>query len=98
MRPKDIDHLGHLVGISYGRNVFNESVNGALLRDVVFHVSWLFDNRGEWVDVGIATRVNGAAPPEMALTDIDLGSDHFWSLDDAARRPESGDYYISAIN
>ena len=35
--------------------------------------------------MGIATRVNGAAPPEMALTDIDLGSEHFWSLDDAAR-------------
>jgi len=45
MRPKDIDHIGHLIGISYGRNVFDESVNGALLRDVVFHVSWFFDNR-----------------------------------------------------
>ena len=35
--------------------------------------------------MGIATRVNGAAPPEVALTDIDLGSEHFWSLDDAVR-------------
>ena len=33
--------------------------------------------------MGIATRVN--APPEVALTDIDLGSEHFWSLDDAVR-------------
>jgi hypothetical protein len=49
MRPKDIEHICHLVGISHGRNVFDESVNGALLRDVFFHVSWWFDNRREWL-------------------------------------------------
>ena len=74
-----------LLVVSCGRNVFNESVNGALLRDVVFLVYWSCDSRRECDDVGIATRVNGAAPPEVALTDIDLGSEHFWSLDDAVR-------------
>lgn len=35
--------------------------------------------------MSVATRMNGAAPPEVALTNIDLGSDDFWSLDDATR-------------
>ena len=35
--------------------------------------------------MGIATRVNGAAPPEIPLTDIDLGSWDFWGLDDDVR-------------
>jgi cytochrome P450 len=35
--------------------------------------------------VGIATRVNGAAPPDVPLSDIDLGSWKFWSLDDGFR-------------
>jgi cytochrome P450 len=35
--------------------------------------------------VGIATRVNGAAPPDIALTDIDLGSWDFWGRDDDVR-------------
>ena len=36
-------------------------------------------------DVGIATRVNGTAPPDVPLSDIDLGSVKFWSLDDDIR-------------
>jgi hypothetical protein len=35
--------------------------------------------------VGIATRINGAAPPDIPLTDIDLGSWDFWGLDDDVR-------------
>ncbi|WP_179472110.1 cytochrome P450 [Mycolicibacterium vinylchloridicum] len=35
--------------------------------------------------MGIATRVNGQAPPEMALEDINLGTFEFWMLDDAVR-------------
>ncbi|HZU48408.1 MAG TPA: cytochrome P450, partial [Mycobacterium sp.] len=35
--------------------------------------------------MGIATRVNGAAPPEVPLADIDLGSWDFWALDDDIR-------------
>ncbi|MGH3961519.1 cytochrome P450 [Mycobacterium sp.] len=35
--------------------------------------------------MGIATRVNGTAPPEVALADIDLGSLEFWALDDDLR-------------
>jgi methyl-branched lipid omega-hydroxylase len=35
--------------------------------------------------VGIATRVNGTAPPEVPLTDVDLGSLDFWALDDDLR-------------
>ncbi|MDT7766955.1 MAG: methyl-branched lipid omega-hydroxylase [Mycobacterium sp.] len=35
--------------------------------------------------MGIATRVNGAAPPDIALTDIDLGSWDFWGRDDDVR-------------
>jgi methyl-branched lipid omega-hydroxylase len=35
--------------------------------------------------VGIATRINGAAPPDVPLTDIDLGSWDFWGLDDDVR-------------
>ncbi len=35
--------------------------------------------------MGIATRCNGAAPPVVALADIDLGSEDFWSLDDDIR-------------
>ena len=35
--------------------------------------------------MGIATRVNGAAPPEVPLADIDLGSWDFWGLDDDIR-------------
>ncbi|WP_253870365.1 cytochrome P450 [Mycobacterium sp. 1164966.3] len=34
---------------------------------------------------GIANRVNGAAPPEIPLADIDLGSLDFWELDDDIR-------------
>ncbi|OBF84992.1 cytochrome [Mycobacterium sp. 852002-51163_SCH5372311] len=34
---------------------------------------------------GIASRVNGAAPPEIPLADIDLGSLDFWELDDDIR-------------
>jgi methyl-branched lipid omega-hydroxylase len=36
-------------------------------------------------DVGIATRVNGLAPPDVPLSDIDLGDWKFWSLDDDLR-------------
>ena len=35
--------------------------------------------------MGIATRVNGAVPPEIPLSDIDLGSWDFWGLDDDIR-------------
>ncbi|BBY67007.1 cytochrome P450 [Mycolicibacterium helvum] len=35
--------------------------------------------------MGIATRVNGQAPPEMALADINLGTFEFWMLDDTLR-------------
>lgn len=35
--------------------------------------------------VGIATRTNGAAPPEVALSEIDLGRWDFWSGDDDYR-------------
>jgi len=35
--------------------------------------------------VGIATRVNGAAPPDIPLADINLGSWEFWALDDDIR-------------
>ncbi|BBX73092.1 cytochrome P450 [Mycobacterium shinjukuense] len=34
---------------------------------------------------GIATRVNGAAPPKIPISDIDLGSLDFWELDDDIR-------------
>ncbi|MCV7343060.1 cytochrome P450 [Mycolicibacterium rhodesiae] len=35
--------------------------------------------------MGIATRVNGQPPPEMALEDINLGTFEFWGMDDALR-------------
>jgi methyl-branched lipid omega-hydroxylase len=35
--------------------------------------------------MGIATRVNGTAPPEVPLADIDLSSWDFWALDDDLR-------------
>ena len=35
--------------------------------------------------MGIATRVNGAAPPDVPLSDIDLGTWEFWSQDDDFR-------------
>ena len=35
--------------------------------------------------MGIATRINGIAPPEVALADIDLSSFDFWALDDDLR-------------
>ena len=35
--------------------------------------------------MGIATRINGAAPPDIPLSDIDLGSWDFWGLDDDIR-------------
>ncbi|MCV7222355.1 cytochrome P450 [Mycolicibacterium elephantis] len=35
--------------------------------------------------MGIVTRVNGAAPPDVPLADIDLGSWEFWGLDDDIR-------------
>jgi methyl-branched lipid omega-hydroxylase len=35
--------------------------------------------------MGIATRVNGAAPPDVPLREIDLGSWDFWLLDDDLR-------------
>ena len=34
---------------------------------------------------GLATRVNGAAPPEVPLAEINLSSWEFWGLDDDAR-------------
>jgi cytochrome P450 len=36
-------------------------------------------------DVGIATRVNGSAPPDVPLADIDLSAWKFWVLDDDLR-------------
>ena len=36
-------------------------------------------------EVGIATRVNGTAPPDVPLSDIDLGAWKFWVLDDDLR-------------
>jgi hypothetical protein len=36
-------------------------------------------------DVGIAARVNGTAPPDVPLSDIDLGSWRFWVQDDDLR-------------
>ncbi|MBB3751744.1 cytochrome P450 [Mycolicibacterium sp. BK634] len=35
--------------------------------------------------MGIATRVNGQTPPEMALENINLGTFEFWGMDDALR-------------
>ena len=35
--------------------------------------------------MGIATRVNGQPPPDIALSDIDLGTLDFWALDDDVR-------------
>ncbi len=35
--------------------------------------------------MGIATRVNGAAPPDVPLSEADLGSWDFWGLDDDIR-------------
>jgi cytochrome P450 len=35
--------------------------------------------------MAIATRVNGEAPPEVPLADINLGTPEFWALDDAIR-------------
>lgn len=35
--------------------------------------------------MGIATRANGAAPPDVPLSDIDLGSWAFWNQDDDVR-------------
>jgi methyl-branched lipid omega-hydroxylase len=35
--------------------------------------------------MGIATRVNGASPPDVPLSDINLGSWDFWALDDDLR-------------
>lgn len=34
---------------------------------------------------GIATRLNGEAPPQVPLADINLGTLEFWALDDAVR-------------
>src|ERR1700727_2959496 len=36
-------------------------------------------------DMGIATRTNGTAPPDIALAEIDLGAWDFWALDDDQR-------------
>ena len=35
--------------------------------------------------MGIATKVNGAAPPEVPLSEIDLGTWDFWEQDDDFR-------------
>ena len=35
--------------------------------------------------MGIATRVNGQRPPDIALSDINLGTFDFWELDDEVR-------------
>ena len=35
--------------------------------------------------MGIATRVNGTAPPEVPLSDVKLGSWKFWNVDDDIR-------------
>ena len=37
------------------------------------------------VIMGIATRANGVAPPEVPLSDIDVGSAEFWLEDDDIR-------------
>lgn len=37
------------------------------------------------LELGGVTRVNGIAPPEVPLADVDLGSWDFWGLDDDAR-------------
>lgn len=37
------------------------------------------------LELGGVTRVNGNAPPEVPLADVDLGSWDFWGLDDDAR-------------
>jgi cytochrome P450 len=36
-------------------------------------------------DMGIAARVNGTAPPDVPLSDVNLGSWEFWALDDDIR-------------
>ena len=41
--------------------------------------------RGWRAHMGIATRVNGEAPPDVPLADIDLSDPEFWALDDAIR-------------
>ena len=35
--------------------------------------------------MGLAARVNGTAPPEVSLADIELGAWDFWALDDDLR-------------
>lgn len=40
---------------------------------------------GEVDVLGISARVNGAPPPEVALSDVNLGSWDFWALDDEMR-------------
>ena len=42
------------------------------------------------VHVGIATRVNGQPPPDIALSDINLGTFEFWELDDDVRDAATG--------
>src|ERR1700744_1467264 len=37
------------------------------------------------LETGLAKRVNGAVPPDIPLSEIQLGSLEFWSLDDDAR-------------
>ena len=37
------------------------------------------------IESGIARRENGIPPPEVPLSDIDLGSLEFWSRDDDRR-------------
>jgi methyl-branched lipid omega-hydroxylase len=37
------------------------------------------------IDSGITQRENGTPPPEVPLSDIDLGSLEFWSWDDDRR-------------
>ena len=51
--------------------------------------------------MGIATRVNGQPPPDIALSDIDLGTLDFWALDDDVRdgafatlRPRGADQFF----
>ena len=53
-------------------NMFQKSVTTA----------WPQSTLGE---VGIATRVNGTSPPDVPLSDIDLGTWNFWVLDDDLR-------------
>ncbi|MGE0219657.1 cytochrome P450 [Mycolicibacterium sp.] len=38
-----------------------------------------------WAATGITSRTNGAPPPEVPLSDIDLGTWDFWGLDDDIR-------------